>query len=227
MLPSSHQPARFFTSEKAHEFDNLSDIIMNNLKLRPIFDQMGTCYYKTEKFVSKYLKSLAKNESVINSTKEFPSMLNSVPISEDKEDVSYNVESLFTYISIKGTIDLICEEIFVHKKLEPICKKIFKKLLYKLTTKYTFGTTEKLLEQVDDVYMGGTLSVTLSDGLVNKMERDVVLVLKPQFYRRFVDETYSRRKKNEPDEQFSKMNSYHPNINLTIEINPSNFWTLK
>ena len=75
--------------------------------------------------------------------------------------------------------------------------------------------------------MGGTLSVTLSDGLVNKMERDVVLVLKPQFYRRFVDETYSRRKKNEPDEQFSKMNSYHPNINLTIEINPSNFWTLK
>ena len=123
MLPSSHQPARFFTSEKAHEFDNLSDIILNNLKLRPIFDQTGTCYYKTEKFVSKYLKSLAKNESVISNTKEFPSMLNSVPISEDKEDVSYDVESLFTYISIKGTIDFICEEIFVHKKLEPICKK--------------------------------------------------------------------------------------------------------
>ena len=28
-------------------------------------------------------------------------------------------------------------------------------------------------------------------------------------------------KKKEPDELFSKMNSYHPNINITIEINPS------
>ena len=65
--------------------------------------------------------------------------------------------------------------------------------------------------------MGGTLSVTLSDCFMNKMERDIILPLKPKFYRRFVDDTY------EPDELFSKMNSYHPNINLTIEINPSKF----
>ena len=58
---------------------------------------------------------------------------------------------------------------------------------------------------------------------MNKMERDVVLSLKLKFYRRFVDDTYRRRKKNEPDELFSKMNSYHLNINLTIEIDPSNF----
>ena len=55
--------------------------------------------------------------------------------------------------------------------------------------------------------MGGTLSVMLSDCFVNKMERDIVLPLKPKFYRRFVDGTYRRRKKKEPDELFSKMNS--------------------
>ena len=47
--------------------------------------------------------------------------------------------------------------------------------------------------------MGGTLSVTLSDCFINKMERDIVLPLKPKFYRRFVDDTYRRRKKNEPN----------------------------
>ena len=103
---------------------------MTNLKLRPIIDQTGTCYYKTGKVISKYLKPLTKNEFVISNTQDFPAMLNNVPISEDEEDVSYHVESLFTNIPLKDTIDFICEEIYVHKKLEPICKKsVFKKLL--------------------------------------------------------------------------------------------------
>ena len=52
MLTSSHQPARFFASAKTHKFDNLSDINVTNLKLRPIIDQTGTCYYKTGKVIS-------------------------------------------------------------------------------------------------------------------------------------------------------------------------------
>ena len=100
-------------------------------------------------------------------TQDFPSMLNHVPISED-EYVSYNVKSLFTNITIKDTIDFICEEIYVHKKLEPICKNsIFKKLLHKLAKECTFSATGKLRKQVDGVSMGGTLSVTLSDCFMN------------------------------------------------------------
>ena len=65
-------------------------------------------------------------------------MLSNVPISKDKENV--DVESLSTSVPIKDTIDLIFEEISVHKKLEPICKKsMFIKLLYKLTTECTFS----------------------------------------------------------------------------------------
>ena len=85
-------------------------------------------------------------------------------LSEDEEGVSYDVESLFTNIPIKDTIEFICEEIYVHKKLEPICKKsIFKKLLYKLTTECTFSATGKLQKQVDGVSVRVTLSVILSD----------------------------------------------------------------
>ena len=111
MLASSHQPARFFASAKTHKFDNLSDINVTNLKLWPIIDQTGTCYYKTGKVISKYLKPLTKNEFIINSTQDFPAMLNNIPIPEDEEDVSYDVELLFTNIPIKDMIDFICEEI--------------------------------------------------------------------------------------------------------------------
>ena len=40
-----------------------------------------------------------------------------------------------------------------------------------------------------------------------KVEEMINEGIKPKFYRRFVDDTCRRRKKNEPDELFSKMNS--------------------
>ena len=117
IMPSSHQPARFFTSAKTHTFENFDDINIKELKLRPAIDQTGICYYKTGKVIAQYPKPLTKNEFVIKRTQEFPSMLNRVEMSEDEEYVSYNVESLFTNIPINETIDFICDEICIHKNL--------------------------------------------------------------------------------------------------------------
>ena len=75
--------------------------------------------------------------------------------------------------------------------------------------------------------MGGTLSVTLSDCFMNKMEKDFVIPFKPKFYCRYVDDKYNRKNKNQPDELLQRMNKYHPNINLTVEINPSKFLDTK
>ena len=55
------------------------------------------------------------------------------------------------------------------------------------------------------------------------MEEDIVTPMKPHFYKRYVDDTYIRRKKNEPDSLFEKLNSYHPSIKLTIDKNPTKF----
>ena len=54
--------------------------------------------------IAEYLKPLTKNELVTTNTQEFPSMLINVPLSEDEEDVSYDVESIFTNIPIKETM---------------------------------------------------------------------------------------------------------------------------
>ena len=105
-----------------------------------------------------------------------------------------------------------------------MCKKsIFKKLLIKLTKECTFSVHNRLIKQIDGCPMGGPISVVFADIYMCKMEDDVVTALKPIFYKRYVDDTYVRRKKNTTDELFEKLNTYHDNIKLTIEENPTKF----
>ena len=57
------------------------------------------------------------------------------------------------------------------------------------------------------------------------MEFDVVKPIKPKLYKRYVDDVYSKRIKNQSDKLFEKLNNYrpnmHPNMKLTLEVNPS------
>ena len=226
--PENNRIARFFASVKTHKFENFEDINLEELKLRPIIDQTGTCFYNAGKVIASYLQPLTHNDYVISDTQTFPSLLKDVPLLEDEEDVSYDVESLFTSIPINETIEYICDEIYIHGKLEPMCKRsIFKKLLYKLTKECTFSANGKLYKQIDGVSMGGPVSVVMSGCFMNKMEREVVIPMQPKFYKRYVDDTYNRRKKNSPDLLFQRLNSYHINIRFTLEVQPTKFLDTK
>ena len=96
-----------------------------------------------------------------------------LPLNNDKEYVSYDVDSLFTNIPLKETIDYILEEIYVNRK--PISSKlIFKRLLYNLTIERTFQFNTKFFKQIDGCSMGGPLSVTLLDIHMTRTENNVV-----------------------------------------------------
>ena len=56
-----------------------------------------------------------------------------------------------------------------------------------------------------------------------KMEFDVVVPAKPMFYKRYVDDTYMSRKKNDVDKPFEDLNSYDENVKLTLEVNLTKF----
>ena len=66
------------------------------------------------------------------------------------------------------------------------------------------------------------MSVTLFEIHMIRTERDVVIELKPIFYRKSVVDIYNQRKKMSWL-TISKLNSYHPNIKLTVESNPNEF----
>ena len=93
----------------------------------------------------------------------------------------------------------------------------------KLTTECAFQINQNLFKQAEGCSMGGPLSVTLADIHMIITEKDIVTPLKPIFYKRFVDDIYNRRKKGIHDKLYERLNNYHPNIKLTVEINPNKF----
>ena len=95
--------------------------------------------------------------------------------------------------------------------------------MIKLTKECTFSVNDRLIKEIDGCPMGGPISVVFANIYMCKMEDDVVAPIKPILCKRHVDETYVSRKKNTKDELFEKLNTYHGNIKLTIEENPTKF----
>ena len=71
--------------------------------------------------------------------------------------------------------------------------------------------------------MGGPISVVFADIYMCKMENDAVAPIIPLFYKRYVDDTYVRRKKHTKDELFEELNTDHKNIKLMTEENLTKF----
>ena len=126
-------------SAKIHKFDSTDNIKLTKLKFRPIIGQTGTYTDKEAKVISRYLKPLCDSEYT-KDTQSFTKLIKELPpIKEDEEDVSYDIESLFTNIPINDTIDYILDDIYVQHKLKPICSKlILKRLIIKLSTEVPF-----------------------------------------------------------------------------------------
>ena len=221
MTPSSNQPARLYGTAKTHKFNSTEDVTKSGLKFRPIIDQTGTYTYKTAQIIGEYLKPLSKNEYTIKDTQQFPDMIKQLPpLSQDEEYVSYDVESLFTNVPLHETIDYIIEEIYINKKLKPLCNKlIFKRLLTKLTTECTFTFNNKFYRQADGCAMGGPLSVIMADIFMVKMENDIVKPMNPLFYKRYLDDIIYRRKIENEDRFLKSLNSYHPKAKKSTQLN--------
>ena len=71
--------------------------------------------------------------------------------------------------------------------------------------------------------MGGSLIFTFTDIY---MVNVILIPSKRFFYRRFVDDIYSRRKIGDIA-LFNWLNNYYPNIKRTIELNPNKFLDIK
>ena len=151
MRPIANQPAKLFATAKTHKFNNIEDINVDELKLRPIIDQTGTFTYNGSKVIPEYIKPLCQNEYSIKDTQCLSQMLRDLPpLNSDEEYFSFDVDSLFTSIPLKETINYIC----VNKTMKPICSKlIFKRLLYKLTAECTFQFNTKFFKQTDGCTM--------------------------------------------------------------------------
>ena len=108
--------------------------------------------------------------------------------------ISFDVESLFTNVPIKRTVDIILKRIYEDKLVSTNLKKhTLKKLILDTCTKTSFSFNNKLYQQKDGVSVGSSLGPVLANIIMTELE-DVVI--KPlitngtiKFNTRFVDDT--------------------------------------
>ena len=80
------------------------------------------------------------------------------------------MDLLFTSIPLGDTKDFVLDEIYDGKKLEPFCKNlVFKKLFKKLCKGCTIFADGRLIRQVNGCGMGGLISVAVSNTFCVKM----------------------------------------------------------
>ena len=117
MRPVSNQPGRIYVTAKTHKFNSLVDINVDNLKFRPIISQIGSYTYNAAKVIAEYLKPLCSDQYKISDKQEFASLIkDQPPLNVDEQYVSYDVDSLFTNISVAEATEYIIHQIYIEKK---------------------------------------------------------------------------------------------------------------
>ena len=89
--------------------------------------------------------------------------------------VSFDVESLFTSVPLKKTIQVILDRVYQEEKIiTNLQKRTLEKLLKDACQKTTFSFNNVLYEQIDGVSMGSPLGLTMANIIMTELERIIV-----------------------------------------------------
>ena len=129
--------------------------------LRSIINTTNTPHYNVGKFLCTLLNPITVNKFSLKDSFDAASAIQSIPqnlFDEGYRLVSFNVESLFTNVPLKRTINIILKHIYNDKLLDTtLTKRSLKKLLNDSSTKTAFSFDNNLYEQVHGVSMGSPL----------------------------------------------------------------------
>ena len=141
---------------------------------------------------------------------------------------SFDVVSLFTNIPLVETTDIIIDNIDNdHLAISGLEKSHLSKLLNLATRDSVFTFEDKVYNQIDGVGMGSCLGPLYADCFMGFYEKkwldNCPIDFKPLYYRRYVDDTFLIFKHQSHVDLFlNYLNSKHPNIEFTSEIEDEN-----
>lgn len=179
-IVGEYSPGYLYGTVKTHKKGN---------PLRPIISQVTTPIYETAKHLNKLISPYMPAEFMLNSTDELLDILR--VFKPEGNLASLDVESLFTNVPVKTTINIICDAIYRTPSADPfpISERILRELLLACTTKSPFRHIDgSLYRQIDGVAMGSPLGVTFANFYMCHAENQVMNLKKPPIYCRYVDD---------------------------------------
>ena len=216
LYPSGSAPARIYGTPKMYKFSS-SDSFP---KLRPIVSSIGTFNYNLAHFPCDLFSFLVPNDYPFKDTFSFVSQIKNANLSK-KCIVPYDVNSLFTNISLQETIDIAINLIFNDNPNLIITKKELKKLFPFATSQTHFIFNSNFYNQIDEVGMTSLLAPVLANIFIVFYESKWLHeynLNKHKFYLRYVDDILSALGKEQDSLNFFNfLNKRHRNIKFTIE----------
>ena len=217
LSPDGPKPARLYGLPKIHK-----PLVDGLPKYRPIISQIGSTTYALAKYLLPFIEPLTTNEYTVRDTFHFVSMLDTK--NHRLIMASLDVDSLFTNIPLRETIELVTAKVYGNKrKVNGILKSDFKRLLTLSTKGSVFYFNGVYYRQRDGVAMGSPLGPALANAFLCHHEgrwlEECPLSYSPVFYARYVDDIFVLLRSNDHVARLATyLSSKHRNINFTFEL---------
>ncbi|KAL0842158.1 hypothetical protein ABMA28_014331 [Loxostege sticticalis] len=211
LIPSCAKPPKLYGLPKIHK---------PNAPLRPIVSQIDAPTYKLAQHVAKTLSRLRGTTMAhVKDSYQFISEVKDLHLADDESMVSFDVQSLFTSLPVQD-----CIEITKRKLAELDMPLEYAELLeHCLTSGYLLWDNEFYV-QVDGVAMGSPVSPVVADIFMEDFEARALSTapVSPRFYKRYVDDTFTILPTNSVSAFLDHLNSIHPKIQFTMEVEANN-----
>ena len=134
---------------------------------------------------------------------------------------SFDVKSLFTNVPLNETINICLDLLYRCDDITPpvIKEDLLRKLLVQCTSDVEFSFNGLMYRQVDGVAMGSPLGPILANIFLGYCENSIDDGEWPEFYRRFVDDTFALFLGDKTDALrfLKRLNAIHPALQFTME----------
>ena len=205
----------------------LPKVHKDEVPLRPILAAYNSPNFALAKYLVPLLSALTTNcYSLSNSSKFVPEILSQ---NSNSFMVSYDVQSLFTNVPLKETINIILDKLFPSPTtlFNGFNVQNFKKLLELAVIDTHFMFNGEVFKQKDGMAMGSPLGPTFANIFMCYLEErflnDCPVSFRPSFYKRYVDDTFLLfREKRHASLFLDFINSIHPNIKFTMDTECNN-----
>ena len=203
LYPMSSKLGSFYGTDKVHKFKEREGI--DKLTLKSIISNIGTARYEITRYLAELLAPLRKYKHGISITKYFITRLKTERIPKRFKIISFDVKSFFANVPLEDTIDIIFTKIYDEKKVETnIPRNIMKDLLYLCTKRVHFTYLGPLLTNI--------FTISLEEAILPSIKKHEAR------WKRYVDNTNAYIDPSKIEFFLEKLNSYHPNIQFTFEI---------
>ena len=192
-------------------------------QFRPIFAAYNTPGFGLAKYLVPILSPLTSNEYTVQNSRKFGEDISKIS-SNQYYMASFDVDSLFTNVPLRETINICLQALFVNPT-DTVCgltKKFFTTLLELSVLNSFFIFNNQLYKQVEGLGMGLPLGPTFANIFMCYHEqiwlRDCPDSFRPVFYRRYVDDTFLLFEHSSHAPLFLEyLNNKHNSIRFTME----------